>query len=340
MPDSSHAALSLSGLRDELLAIVASQDLDAIPDEFGATERFIVNSIRAVTRRSDILAMCAFVYSEAPRHDTSGLGFNRIVHIHDGYGTVSGNIVATNQDANNGMSRSCTLTSPEAIMGELEEAHLEKRCTVIWDPAKYVATIYPAGISSPDNHIRKTCKAGDEDLSQGEVRAALDDAYDENLKNPSTHTARLWSRLTLVDRAEDELERHLKGQLTMFFVGRQRPIKILSQTNTDVGRCDLIFLQRQAAGGPCIMGVLELKVLRGPESANWKDTKEGLSQGFYYREDLGLPFAILALFDVAISPSAILGEVVSGQSAEHLEVVLVIRYPIFKSPKAWRDSQV
>ena len=167
----------------------------------------------------------------------------------------------------------------------------------------------------------------------------MDITYNENLKNPSAHTIRLWPKLTLVERAEDELERHIKGQLTMYFIGSHRPVKILSQTSTDAGRCDLVFLQRQKIGGPRIMGVLELKVLRGPETKNKKVTKEGLSQGFYYRQALGLPFAILALFDVAVPPTENLHEVLSNQFDEHLEMVFVIRYPIYNSPKAWRESQ-
>lgn len=146
--------------------------------------------------------------------------------------------------------------------------------------------------------------------------------------------------LTLVQRAEDELERHIKGQLTAFFLGRQRPIKILNQTNTNAGRCDLLFLQRRPSGGPTIIGVLELKVLRGPESKNKTDTQEGLSQGYHYSKDLGLPFAILALFDVATPPSDDLTAILSDQLNEHLQAVMVVRLPIYNSPRAWRDSAI
>ena len=340
MADASSSPFSPGRFRDELLALVASQDLDTVPDEFDPPERFVVNSIRAATRRPDLSAMCAFVYSEAPRPDTIELGFTRIAHMQDGHGELSGYIVATNQDANNGMSRLCNQPSPHRIMEDLEEISLHDRCTVIWDPERSVATIYPFGVASPDDHVRKPVSVVDADLSRDEVNSALKTTYEENLKTPSARTARLWAKLTLVDRAEDELERHIKGQLTMFFLGRQRPIKILSQTNTDVGRCDLLFLQRRPTGGPTMMGVLELKVLRGPETKNKADTREGLSQGYHYHKDLGLPFALLALFDVAKPPSDDLTAVLSDQPSEHVQAVLVVRLPIYNSPRAWRNSIV
>ena len=340
MADASPIQSQPGPFRNDILALVASQDLDTVPDEFDPPERFVINSIRAATRRSDLSSMCAFVYSEAPRPDTIELGFSRIAHMQDGYGELSGYIVATNQDVNNGMSRLCSQASPNRIMEELEEMSLHERCTVIWDPKSSVATIYPSGVASPDDHIRKPINVVDTDLTRDEVNSALTIAYEENLKTPSAHTARLWVKLTLVDRAEDELERHIKGQLTTFFLGRQRPIKVLSQTNTDVGRCDLLFLQRRPTGAPTMMGVLELKVLRGPETKNKADTREGLSQGYHYRQDLDLPFAILALFDVAIPPSDDLTGVLSEQLREHLQAVLVVRLPIYNAPRAWCDSTV
>ena len=340
MSDGSSRSLSSDRFRGELLALVASQDLDTVPDEFDPSERFVVNSIRVATRHPNLSAMCAFVYSEAPQPDTVELGFTRIAHMQDGHGELSGHIVATNQDANNGMSRLCKHPSPNEIMEELEEISLQDRCTVIWDPERSVATIYPAGVGSPDDHVRKPVSIIDADLSRDEVNAALNSTYEENLKTPSARTAKLWVKFTLIKPAEDELERHIKGQLTMFFVGRRRPIKILSQTNTDVGRCDLLFLQRRSTGGPIMMGVLELKVLRGPETKNQTDTREGLSQGYHYHKELGLPFAILALFDVAESPSDDLASVLSDQPSEHVEAVLVLRYPLYSSPKVWRDSTI
>ncbi len=89
-----------------------------------------------------------------------------------------------------------------------------------------------------------------------------------------------------------------------------------------------------------MMGVLELKVLRGPETKNKADTREGLSQGYHYRQDLDLPFAILALFDVAIPPLDDLTGILSEQLREHLQAVLVVRLPIYNAPRAWRDSTV
>ena len=148
----------------------------------------------------------------------------------DGYGELSGYIVATNQDVNNGMSRLCSQASPNRIMEELEEMSLHERPTVIWDPKSSVATIYPSGVASPDDHIRKPINVVDTDLTRDEVNSALTIAYEENLKTPSAHTARLWVKLTLVERAEDELERHIKGQLTTFFLGRQRPIKVCQRS--------------------------------------------------------------------------------------------------------------
>ena len=101
------------------------------------------------------------------------------------------------------------------------------------------------------------------------VCSALDLTYNENLKNPSAHTIRLWTKEGLISKAEDEIERHIKGQLTMFFLGHQRRVKILSQTNTNAGRADLIFLQNFSPVAPSMMGVLELKVLRGPEKQGY-----------------------------------------------------------------------
>ena len=289
MVDASPSPSPPSPFRDDILALVASQDLDTVPDEFDPPERFVINSIRAATRRPDLSAMCAFVYSEAPLPDTIELGFTRIAHMQDGHGELSGYIVATNQDVNNGMSRVCSQASPNQIMEELEGFSLHDRCTVIWDPANNVATIYPDGIASPDNHVRKPISVVDTDLTRDEVHCALKIIYEENLKNPSAHTAKLWVKITLVERAEDELERHIKGQLTAFFLGRKRPIKILNQTSTGGGRCDLLFLQRRPTGGPTVMGVLELKVLRGPEQETRQIHGKGFPKGYHYHRDLALP---------------------------------------------------
>ena len=284
-----------------LLKAVASEDLETIPDEFSGEARFVLGGIRVAARRTDVDTMCAFVYSEASFSETARFGFNRIVHMQDGHGSIDGRIIATNQDANNGMCRSCKSCTPERIMDELEELGFGDRCTVIWDPEARTATVYPTGVSELNNHIRNVINFSDADLSQDEVCTALDNAYNENLKNPSARTIKLWVGDVLISHAEDEIERHVKGQLSMLFAARQ--IKILSQTNTAAGRADLIFLQKLTmTKGPCMMGVLELKVLRGPESKNKEDTEEGLSQGFYYRDELDMPLQYLHCLTLPCHP--------------------------------------
>ena len=338
MVDNTFNELFPTVVNSTLLQAVASEDLDSIPDEFTDEERFVVASVRATARRTDLALMCAFVYSEAPSNDTAAFGFKRIVHMQDGHGVIQGCIIVTNQDANNGMKRSAEDIAPENLMKEIEECGLGERCAMIWDPNARSATIYSGGVSDPDRHFRYVISSGDTNLTLEDVRIALDRTYNENLKNPSSHTIRLWSRKKLIDRAEDEIERHIKGQLTMFFAGHSRQIKILSQVNTDAGRADLIFLQKVAAVGQCMVGVLELKVLRGPAAADESHTEEGLRQGYYYREDLDLPFAILALFDVAVPPSDDLVALLANQLSEHVSKVVVIRYPIYDSPKNWRKA--
>ena len=325
-------------LNIHLLRVVTDENFEDIPDEFSDEQRFIVASIRAVAKRTDVHSICAFVYSEAAASETRNFGFQRIAHMQDGYGNIGGNIIVTNQTANNGMYRPCQSNTPDNVMDELETLSFGERCTVIWDPIQRVATIYPLGVLNFDKYVRNTISYKDTDLNQGDILEALDLTYSSNLKNPSGHTIKMWSGNKLVERAEEELERHLKGQLTMYFAGHQRRIIIHVQTNTTAGRADLIFLQKLSTGGPNMAGVLELKVLRGPEGKDKKVTKEGLSQGFYYRNDLGLPFAILALYDVAESPSDNVNVLLDSQCQRHLEQVEVRRYPIYDSPKAWRDA--
>ena len=338
MTDINLEDLSDDVFKRDLLRAVVSENIDAIPDEFSDQERFILGSIRAAAGRVDVSAMCAFFYSEASSPETAPFGFSRIAHMQDRHGRIGGCIIATNQDANNGMSRLCQSCTPAEIMNEIEGLGFGERCAVIWDPNVRAATIYPAGVSASDTHVRKTIASHDADLSQDDVCAALDQTYNENLKNPSAHTIKLWSKNELIERAEDEIERHIKGQLTMFFVGSQRLIKILSQTNTTAGRTDLIFLQKSPQGGPCMMGVLELKVLRGSEERNKRDTEEGLAQGYFYRFELWLPFATLALL-MSLSPLRDdVKSLLEGQKSEHIAEVRVRRYPIYDTPKAWRDA--
>ena len=199
-------------LKRDLLQAVASEDLDVIPDEFSDQKRFILSGIRAAARRADVSAMCAFVYSEAPSPETVQFEFSRIAHMQDGHGSIGGCIIATNQDANNGMYRSCQSCTPAEIMDEIEELGFGERCAVIWDPNVRAATIYPDGVLVSDSHVRNVIASRDADISQDEVCVALDHAYNENLNNPGGHTIRLWSSQNeLIHRAEDEIERHLKG---------------------------------------------------------------------------------------------------------------------------------
>jgi hypothetical protein len=193
-------------------------------------------------------------------------------------------------------------------------------------------------VRKQDDHIRNVIATSNAGLDQDDVCAALDRTYKENFCNPSGRTIKMWSDGKLVGHAEDEIERHIKGQLDMYFAGREKRIKILSQTSMTAGRADLIFLQRAATGGPRMIGVLELKVLRGPAAKDKDAAQEGLSQGYQYRRDLELPFATLALFDVAERPSGDVAPLLDGQIPEHVAEVRVRRFPIYNSPKAWRDA--
>lgn len=331
-------AVEPAALKMSILRAVAAENIDSVPDDYSDSTRFVVSAIRAAARRTDLTSMCAFAYSEAAGPDTSGHGFSRIAHIQDGHGALSASLIVTNRDANNGMSRSCANADPASIMDELEALGLGDQSTVIWDPGERVATIYPNGISAIDDHIRSVIPYCDADLTQDDVCTALDRAYSENLCNPSGHTARLWVRGKLVERAEDEIERHVKGQLDMFFAGRPQRIKILPQTAMTAGRADLLFLQRSTGSGPRAVGVLELKVLRGPASKDFEATTEGLSQGYAYRQDVELPFATLALYDVADPPSDDLAPLQAGQNVNHLAAVRMRRFALYNSPKAWRDA--
>lgn len=338
MADGDLDQLGAEALNTQLLAAVASENLDTIPDDFSDIARFVIGSIRAAARRTDLQAMCAFVYSEAAGPETKAHGFARVAHMQDGHGAFGGSLVATNRDANNGMLRACSQVEPSAIMDEIDALGLSDRCAVIWDAAERVATIYPSGVANLDDHMRNVIGTSDADVTQDEVCAALDQIYNENLCNPSGKTAKLWVSGKLISAAEDELERHIKGQLTTFFAGHKRRVKILPQTSMTAGRADLIFLQRSTGTGPRMVGVLELKVLRGPALADHKAATEGLSQGYYYRRDLELPFATLALYDVNDPPTHDIDPLVQNQLAEHVAVVRVKRYPIYNSPQAWRNG--
>lgn len=332
--------LGASALKTALLHAVASQDLDQIPPDFDDHARFVVCAVRAVARRTASPHTCVFVYSEAPMAEGKPLGFVRVAHMQDGHGMLAGSAVLTSRDANNGGAILLEDSTILGLMSFLENTGFADRMTVIWDGTVRTATVYPAGIADETNHIRFLAPVADADLTQDDVCAALDLAYKDNLKNPSGRTAKLWSKGKLVSTAEEEIERHLKGQLALFFAGQQRPVRVLSQTNTTAGRTDLMLVQKPPTGKPQLTGVIELKVLRGPAAADQAVATEGLSQGYYYMQDLEVPFATLALYDVNDSPTDDAAPLLGGQNAAHLAAVRVRRFPIYGSPQEWRTAQV
>ena len=327
-----------SALDMKALSAVASEDIDIVLDDFSDAARFIIACTRAAARRQNMQDFCAFVHSDATKADTDGKGFVRIAHMQDGHGELSGALVVTNREAHNGMTRLSSEAEPAKIMEEIESLGLGDHCAVIWDPTERVATVYPSGTNEPDKHARYLIPFDDAELTQDEVCSVLSRTYNENLCNPSGHTVKLWVSGKLISQAEDELERHLKGQLSMALNGKKDRILVYPQPRMTAGRADLLLLQRSSNSGPRMMGLLELKVLRGPTSKDRVDTKEGLSQGYHYRKTMELPFATLALFDVADPPSYDPTPLLEGQEKEHIEMVRVRRLPIYKSPKAWRDA--
>jgi hypothetical protein len=339
MPETLADKLAESTLKDAVLQNVASDDLDQIPPDFDDESRFVVCAVRSVATRTAVSSLCAFVYSEAPVKEGQPLGFERVLHMQDGYGEMDGKVVLTGRDANNGAYLNVACGDVAEFFSELERLGVADRPTVVWDGTARVATVYPSGTTGDASHARFQVPENKSNLTQDDVCEILNKTYEENLKNPSAHTARLWTKGKLVGQAEDEIERHLKGQVTMYFAGQSRPVRLLSQTDTVAGRTDLQFLQKLDSGGPRLMGVLELKVLRGPLAADRVATEEGLSQGFHYRDALEVPFATLALYDVAEQPSDDAQPLLTGQNSKHVNVVRVRRFPLFNSPKAWRDAQ-
>ncbi len=338
MDDPLSERLKGTALKEAVLGAVAADGLDRIPPDFDDTARFVICAVRAVATRPDARDLSLFVYSAAPLSDGKLHRFTRVMHMQDGLGEVAGMVILTGRDANNGAARAFEGRPLESLIDDLEEIGLDRRATVIWDPAARTATVYPDGTREDQVHVRFAVPAVAEDLTQDEVCVALDAAYNENLKNPSARTVRLWIKGKLVDTAEDEIERHIKGQMTVFFLGRRRPIRVLSQTNTAAGRTDLMFFQQEPPGGPRLCGVLELKVLRGPPAVDLEVTAEGLSQGYHYRAELELPFSTLALYDVTTAPSAETAPLLAAQNPDHLNMVRVRRFPLFSAPKAWRDA--
>jgi hypothetical protein len=189
------------------------------------------------------------------------------------------------------------------VIDELVSFNFDQDIAVIWNAKVRTATIYPEGVANEQKCFRFVVPFSDNDVTQDELCAVLNAAYDDNLKNPSGHTAKLWKDSKLISTAEEEIERHLKGQIALYFAGKSRPIRVLCQTNTAAGRTDLILLQKSQLGGPRLNGVVELKVLRGPSNSDRGVVTEGLSQGFHYREEMQLPFSTLALYDVKSPPS-------------------------------------
>lgn len=338
MSESLSDALSKTTLKAAVLEAVASDSVDLPPTEFSELSRFVICSVRAVARRNDCTGLSVFVYSEAPLPEGRAYGFSRVMHMQDGHGVVSDRIILTGRDAHNGASKGCASNSIEGFFDEIERMGFGARPTVIWDTNSRYATVYPDGVTNDQAFLRFDVAVGNVELTQDEVCEVLNKAYNDNLKNPSGRTANLFTRGKLVANAEDEIERHLKGQIFMFFAGRDRPVRVLSQINTSAGRTDLLLIEKLNGGAPSLSGVIELKVLRGPEAKDYAATTEGLSQGYSYRKDLGLPFSTLALYDVNEAPSDDIDSLLLGQDEEHKAQVRVRRFPIFDSPKAWRDA--
>ena len=134
----------------------------------------------------------------------------------------------TNRDAHNGARRALTSDTIDAAMDDLDTLGFADRWTVVWDGKHNAATFYPEGTVDDAVHARYVIPASTGTLAENEVCEALNTAYNDNLKNPSAHTTKLWVGGKLVTSAEDEIERHLKGQLNLFFAGRSRNIKILA----------------------------------------------------------------------------------------------------------------
>ncbi|MEQ1726244.1 MAG: hypothetical protein ABL882_09995 [Sphingopyxis sp.] len=339
MSESLAQQLSVSASKEELLRAVAAEDIDQIPLEFGDHARFLVCAVRAVAKRADQCDICVFVHSDAPRADAESHGFSRISHMQDGNGELADRIVLTNRDAYNGFAYQVANGTIDTLIDEIERLSFGTKMAVIWDGQARVATFYPEGVASETVHNRLSVPVDDGDLSQDEVCAALNLIYQDNLSNPSGRTLKLWSDGKLIRAAEDEIERQIKGQMYTYFAGQSRPIKVLSQTHTTAGRCDLVLAQKQQNGKLQLSGVIELKVLRGPQAKDIESTKEGLSQGYHYRMELGLPFATLALFDVSASPNNDDSILTKDQHADHVAEVRVRRFPIYNSPQAWRNAQ-
>ena len=333
-------ALKGSALHDTVLRTVATQDLDSIPPDFDDQSRFVISSIRAVARHSITVNLCGFLYSEAPLPEGKPLGFEGVFHIQQGHGEIESTLVLTSRDANNGSKLSTSSPNMGAVMTDIQSLGLDSKMAVIWDGPNRTATVYPNGIADQLNYYTIQIPAESGGVTQDEICKVLDAAH-EGLKNPSGKTAHLFRSGKLVKDAEEEIERHLKGFLTAWFVGQSRPINFLTQVPITAGRTDIVVYQRPVKGeGPQLLGVIELKVLRGPLAADIGTVTEGLSQAYEYRKDMEVPFATLALYDVNTTPSNDPSDLTVHQDAAHLAIVRVRRFPIYNSPQAWRMSQI
>ena len=322
--------------RVALMALVAAQDLNALPEDLPEESRFLVSSIRAVARRE--CEFTVFVASNAPAVEGEGLGCAKVFHMQDGYGDLNRALVLAARDVNNGTFKPLICSNAAEACVAIEALNLGDRNTVVWDGNHRVATHYPRGVGVADEHTRLLVPSGGGEITQDDVKAALDRLYNDDLKTPAGHTIKLWSDSGIVQRPEGEIERYLKVGLGSFFAGRERAVFLLAQTPTTAGRTDVILLQRSNSGGPQMSGVLELKAIQGGAAQDKAACFEGLSQGYWYRDELGLPFAFLVLYDINESPSHEVGPLLTGANTIHTAVVRVLRYPLYRSSRAWRDA--
>lgn len=340
MPDANETRLSHSSLKTHILEAVAVEDIDQIPPDFDDAARFVICAVRAIARRPVAAGLCCFVYSEAPLPDGKPHGFSRVAHMQDGHGDLDGSAVLTSRDANNGALRALENPTILRLMDLLEECGLRDRLTVFWDGGARSATVYPNGIADDLEYIRFVVPIANDDVTQDDVCEFLNLAYNDNLKNPSGHTIKLWRDSKLIVQAEDEIERHLRGQMAIHFAGRPKRVKVLHQMSTTAGRTDLVLVQIPPGKKPELLGVIELKVLRGPAGDDLKVVIKGLSQAFEYRDDIKMPFATLALYDVTANPTADMSAIEPSLDANQKNLVRIRRFPIFNSPEAWRQSRI